>query len=462
MKKAELIDKIIELKKKGFPIPKIEKYVKPKDPKKISISKSGTPSQIKPAPTIYQNRSNLIKSYETGEKEMTEKSFKIIKKRIEDAFELDDITKNQKNLLLGRLKKLEPKKPVTKKPEPKKQKTLKEKIAEVEKEIEKEKERIYKSKKAGGKPKETKLRELKKLLIDLPLFDAVEKKVTEASEDEPEPKKPEPKKAGGGIKPKKPEVSEQKLLEIQMSLGHRTYAMENILRNVNDNKLSKGQMAKLKKTLPRYKEFEEDVKLLEANAKPKSLAETYVKDYRKHMKIIENLEMPEKKKEELVPKLTKAEQDKLYGKFKPGDLFMNYDKYNEREYIYQLLHFKGRAGNKIMLGAVAMPETERNEKERKKGLEGEYPNFYKKDSFYSHFPYKGFKPIKLENLEKYKRITTPVTLSPHADNYILRRVIFKGSPLKKYTKKDWISPFYQANPQHKTDFDQDFVANTYY
>jgi hypothetical protein len=125
MKKAELIDKIMELKKKGFPVPKVEKYVKPKDPKKINISKSGTPSVLKPATTIYQNRSKLLKSYETGDKEMTEKSFKIIKKRIEDAFELEEITKNQKNLLLGRLKKLEPKKPapkepVTKKPEPKK------------------------------------------------------------------------------------------------------------------------------------------------------------------------------------------------------------------------------------------------------------------------------------------------------------------------------------------------------
>jgi len=269
---------------------------------------------------------------------------------------------------------------------------------------------------------------------------------------------------GFGIKrtEKKPEVSEQKLREIQGSLGIRTYSMETILRNVNDNKLSKAQMAKLKKALPRYKEFEEDVKLLEANAKPKSLAETYVKNYRKHMKIIENLEMPEKKKEELVPKLTKAEQDKLYGKFKPGDLFMNYDNFNKREYIYQLLHFKGRAGNKIMLGAVAIPETERNEKERKKVLEGEYPQYGEKDRFYSHFPYKGFKPIKLKNLEKYKRITTPVTLSPHADNYILRRVIFKGSPLKKYTKKDWIAPYYQDHPEAKKDFDEEFVANTYY
>jgi len=119
MKKAELINRIMELKRKGFPVPKVEKYVKPKDPKKINISKSGTQSVLKPAPTIYQNRSKLLKSYETGDKEMTEKSFKVIKTRIEDAFELEEITKNQKNLLLRRLKKLEPKKPEPKKPEPK-------------------------------------------------------------------------------------------------------------------------------------------------------------------------------------------------------------------------------------------------------------------------------------------------------------------------------------------------------
>ena len=322
-----------------------------------------------------------------------------------------------------------------------------------------------------------KIIELKKKGFPVPKVEKYVKPERKKPEKKAE-KKPEPKKAGGGTKPekpapvqgprnlvkgfgikrteKKPEVSEQKLREIQMSLGTSTYNMANILRNVNDNKLSKAQMAKLKKELPQYKEFEEDVKLLEANAKPKSLAETYVKNYRKHMKIIENLEMPEKKKEELVPKLTKAQQDKLYGEFKPGDLFMNYDNFNKKEYIYQLLHFKGRAGNKIMLGAVAIPETERNEKERKTGSDHKYSR--SKEIFYRGFPGGSFKPIKLENLEKYKRITTPVTLSPHAYQSIKRRVIFKGSPLKKYTKKDHLF----GDPKDRTDYDEDYVENTYY
>ena len=172
--------------------------------------------------------------------------------------------------------------------------------------------------------------------------------------------------------------------------------------------------------------------------------------------------MLSKKEKELVPKLTKAEQDKLYGEFKTGDLFMNYDSFNKREYIYQLLHFKGRAGNKIMLGAVAIPETERNEKQRKKYLEEKYPELGEKGSFYSSFPQQSFKPIKLENLKKYKIITTHVTLSPHANTFITRRVIFKGSNLKKYTKKDWIAPYYKENPEKRTDFDEGFVENTYY
>ena len=51
MKKAELIDSIMELKKKGFPVPNVEKYVKP-ERKKVTK---------KPAPV--QGPNNLVKGF---------------------------------------------------------------------------------------------------------------------------------------------------------------------------------------------------------------------------------------------------------------------------------------------------------------------------------------------------------------------------------------------------------------
>ena len=68
MKKAELIDRIMELKKKGFPIPKVEKYVKPeKKPKKKAEKKpepkkaGGGTKPEKPAPV--QGPRNLVKGF---------------------------------------------------------------------------------------------------------------------------------------------------------------------------------------------------------------------------------------------------------------------------------------------------------------------------------------------------------------------------------------------------------------
>ncbi len=75
--------------------------------------------------------------------------------------------------------KQEHKKAVTKKLEPKKEKTLEENIAETKKEIEKEEERIYEMEKAGKRPRQTKLRKLKQKLINIPLREAVIKKLAE-------------------------------------------------------------------------------------------------------------------------------------------------------------------------------------------------------------------------------------------------------------------------------------------
>jgi len=53
LKKAELVDKILDLKKKGFPVPKVEMYVKPerKKPEKKEPAKKKVPFKvIKEAP----------------------------------------------------------------------------------------------------------------------------------------------------------------------------------------------------------------------------------------------------------------------------------------------------------------------------------------------------------------------------------------------------------------------------
>lgn len=51
MKKAELINRIMELKSKGFPVPKVEKYVKPE--RKKSEPKKSEPKKPEPKPNKF-------------------------------------------------------------------------------------------------------------------------------------------------------------------------------------------------------------------------------------------------------------------------------------------------------------------------------------------------------------------------------------------------------------------------
>lgn len=287
-------------------------------------------------------------------------------------------------------------------------------------------------------------------------------------------------KKGFGIK--RTEITPQVLGQSLVLLDGRTTTMGNILKNVKDNELSKPQMKKLEKALPRYKEqetvdaYNTIKRALRSNPGvsvqffPTTRIKEIVNNYEVQKGILAGLALPEER--EALPKMTKQEQSELYGPFKPGDLFQAYDTFNERDYIYQLLHYQGRAGKKLYMTAVAYPPTETNKKKEReeyekyveefKEEERKHPfikvkegwqrkgkdwivkdpnfkpptlqSFEQHSKYLKHFPQGELKTIKLENLkrDRYTPVKRPVMLDPFAQQGQHKRVIFDNTFLKPY------------------------------
>jgi len=85
MKKDELIKRIMELKKKGFPVPKVEKYVKPARKKAPEPKK---PEPKKPEPKVFKFQEEI---------EETEKKLEFENKRLAELRKLIDEEKESRN-----------------------------------------------------------------------------------------------------------------------------------------------------------------------------------------------------------------------------------------------------------------------------------------------------------------------------------------------------------------------------
>jgi hypothetical protein len=198
MKKAELINRIMELKKKGFPVPKVEKYVKPErkkaEPKKAekkpapkkAVTKKPEPEK-KPAPS-----NKVISTFESKYKKIIEKMPKaksleeLDKLNIKandvtstldketDKFTLTQEQSNRINELTKQVNKTFSKRTKElieeKKPEPEKTETekkierAKQTQKKIENEIAEEKKSLAEKKKAGKRTTRTKLFKLEKQL----------------------------------------------------------------------------------------------------------------------------------------------------------------------------------------------------------------------------------------------------------------------------------------------------------
>lgn len=120
MKKADLVNKIIELKKKGYPVPKVEMYVKPPRKKAAPVQgprnlvkgfgikrseKKLTPKQIEKKEN-YDDINKTLKDYESEKLKMNRQAYRRLFKLIE---EILNFYSSDYLDLIKRLKKLKPK-----------------------------------------------------------------------------------------------------------------------------------------------------------------------------------------------------------------------------------------------------------------------------------------------------------------------------------------------------------------
>jgi DNA-binding transcriptional MerR regulator len=180
MKKAELVARILELKKKGFPVPKVEMYKKPERKKKY---KGVSPEPTKKQKEIEKERSRVFDLLEKYPSFKDPPSTRGLQSKHELYTFLIFDAKTIKSLkeverLIERAGKKEPKKaepkpkPVTKKPEPKKEKPpfmkLREDIQELKEKLKKsyEKNKNKLSKMTTKKYEDTIKKQLNSFLDD--------------------------------------------------------------------------------------------------------------------------------------------------------------------------------------------------------------------------------------------------------------------------------------------------------